>query len=362
MRSFLLSLVIAVSLLTQTAVAAPVGVAIVGLTHDHVFWLLHRPRNRGDVEIVGVYETDAELAAKRMNDAGLGDVPRYNDLGRLLAETQPDAACLFGSIRDHHEQAIQCAEAGVHVMVEKPLALNLAAAREMADAAARAGVVLLTNYETTWYPSVHELQRRVVSGDLGAIRRMNFRMGHFGPVEIGCRQPFLKWLLDPAENGAGALTDFGCYGANLATWLTQGERPVAVTCVTKQHKPAVYADVDDDATITIEYPSSVAIVQASWCWPDHIKEVRVYTERGDLQTIDSEGLTVRPRGFGPETISPASPMPPRESDPFTHLAAVVRGKTAPNALSSVENNLVVMEVLDAARRSAETGERVTLGP
>lgn len=343
-------------------VTRPVRVVIVGLTHDHVFWLLGRSRDRGDLEIVGVYEPDADLARRRMEGAGLPMNLHATDLRELLERTKPDAAVLFGSIREHHEQTLACVAAGAHVMVEKPLATNLAHAREMAEAAERAGVQLLTNYETTWYPSVWETQRRVREGQIGAVRRMVFRMGHRGPVEIGCRPAFLEWLLDPEENGAGALTDFGCYGVNLSTWLLDGERPKSVTCVTNQTRPETYKLVDDDATILLEYDDAVAVIQASWAWPFSVKEARVYGQTGELLTLGSGGLRA---ALLREPIEVRDNLPRPDSvedDPFAHLAAVVRGEREPNALSSVENNLLVVEVLDAARRSAETGERVELSP
>ncbi len=343
------------------AIAAdPVRVAIVGVSHDHVFGLLGRPREIGDVEIVAVVDTDEELARVRMRDAGLDEDLYYSDLDSALKAAKPQAAVLFGSIRAHHEQAIACAGAGVHVMVEKPLATNLADARAMADAAERAGVQLLTNYETTWYRNLHEIKRRVDAHEQGNTRRMVFRMGHAGPIEIGCREPFLEWLLDPAENGGGAVTDFGCYGANLATWLMNGERPIAVSCVTKRIKPRRYPNVDDDATITIEYADAVAVVQASWNWPFNVKDAVVYGATGELSSKGDREVSGWRHGEDRPTTSRAPELPEWEGDPFAHLAAVVRGEAKPNALSSVENNLLVVEVLDAARQSAKTGQRVVL--
>ena len=84
-----------------------------------------------------------------------------------------------------------------------------------------------------------------------------------------CVSPeFLDWLLDPVRNGGGALTDFGCYGANLMTWLMRGQRPRSVTALTQHLKTdPVYARVDDEATIVLDYPTAQAIIQASWNWP-----------------------------------------------------------------------------------------------
>lgn len=354
-------LVFLLSLHAVTAMAIdPVRAAIVGVSHDHVFGLLGRPRDIGDIEIVAVIDADEELARQRMRDAGLDEKLYYRDLSEALGAAKPQAAVLFGSIRAHHDQTIACANAGVHVMVEKPLATNFTDARAMADAAERAGVQLLTNYETTWYRNLHEMKRRIDAHEQGDIRRMVFRMGHAGPIEIGCREPFLEWLLDPVENGGGAVTDFGCYGANLATWLMNGERPIAVSCVTKQIKPQRYPNVDDDATITIEYDKAIAVVQASWNWPFNVKDAVVYGATGELCSKGDRELSGWRHGEDRPTTSRAPELPEFEADPFTHLAAVVRGEAKPNALSSAENNLTVVEVLDAARESAKTGRRVLL--
>lgn len=343
----------------QAQAAEPVRVAIVGLTHDHVFWLLARPRDLGDIEIVAVCEANDDLAERRMKEFSLDPSIHYTDLGRMLAETKPEAVCLFGDIKSHHPDAIRCLAAGAHVMVEKPLAINYQQAAQMADAAQQAGKSLLTNYETTWYPSHAELKRQLDSGEHGAVRRMEFRTGHGGPIEIGCRAEFLEWLLDPDRNGGGAVTDFGCYGANLATWLSDGRPPRAVTAVTRQLKPQLYPRVDDDATLTLEYPDKTVVIQASWNWTHGIKQTTVNAERGELTALDSGRLRVHALEQSAMTIE-CRPMAGEQRDPFAHLAAVARGGAAPNELSSIENNLVVMRVLDAARRSAESGQRVVL--
>ncbi len=79
--------------------------------------------------------------------------------------------------------------------------------------------------------------------------------GHKGPKEIGVNSEFLEWLTDPVLNGGGAVTDFGCYGADLITWILKGEKPLTVYADLKQYKPDVYPKVDDDATIILIIPA-----------------------------------------------------------------------------------------------------------
>jgi len=184
--------------------------------------------------------------------------------------------------------------------------------------------------------------------------------GHRGPKEIGVQPEFLDWLTDPARNGAGALFDFGCYGANLMTWLMGDARPTAVTAVTQRLKPEVYPRVDDEATIILEYPGAQAIVQASWNWPFDRKDLEVYGRSGQALTVGQKALRVRLEGK-PEETRQSPPLTPPGDDFLRYFAAVVRGEVRPSGLSSLENNLVVTEILDAARRSAETGRKLNLG-
>ena len=117
--------------------------------------------------------------------------------------------------------------------------------------------------------------------------------GHEGPKEINVQPEFLAWLRDPVQNGGGALFDFGCYGANLMTWLMDGQRPIAVTAVTQRFKPAIYPQVDDEATILIEYPGAQGIAQASWNWPFGRKDLEVYAERAYAVATGGNSVRVR---------------------------------------------------------------------
>ena len=117
--------------------------------------------------------------------------------------------------------------------------------------------------------------------------------GHRGPREIGVQPEFLAWLTDPEQNGAGALFDFGCYGANLMTWLMDDARPTSVTAVTRRFKPEIYPRVDDEATIILEYPGAQAIIQASWNWPFDRKDMAVYGQTGSVFTVRNNEVRVR---------------------------------------------------------------------
>ncbi len=340
---------------------APVRVAVAGFSHGHVGWILGR-EDRGDIEVVGYWEADRALAARMQARYGLDPARVFMDLDAMLEATRPEAVVVFTSIYDHLAVVRAAAARGIHVMVEKPLAVSREHARAMAEAARAAGIHLLTNYETTWYGSVHEARRQVEEGAIGTLRKLIVYDGHQGPQEIGVGEEFLAWLTDPTLNGGGALIDFGCYGANLITWLMDGRRPLSVTAVTQQFKPDRYPRVDDEATIVLTYPDAQGIIQASWNWPYSRKDMHLYGTGGALFQDDPTRMRVRRSGEPAPTAYEVPARTPPFDDPFAYLAAVVRGRVDPTgSLSSLENNLIVVDILDAARRSAQTGTTVRLG-
>jgi predicted dehydrogenase len=254
---------------------------------------------------------------------------------------------------------------GIHVMVEKPLAVSLKHARKMAALARKHGIHLLTNYETSWYPANHRAYELLQSGAVGELRKIVVRDGHRGPKKIGINREFLDWLTDPVQNGGGALMDFGCYGANLATWLLAGKRPNTVMAVTQQLQPENNPLVDDEATIVLTYDDATALIQASWNWPIGRKDMEVYGLTGAIFADDRHRLRLRlAEGYDgyQEDAFTLEELDAPFDDPFALLAAVVRGQAhlPPFDLSSLENNLLVVEILEAARKSARRGKRVRL--
>jgi predicted dehydrogenase len=344
------------------AAPPPLRLGMAGLEHGHAAGFLARYRSSKDVELVGISEPDRGVAERYARRSRLDPATIYPSLEAMLEKARPQAVVAFTSTAGHSDVVAACASRKIPVMMEKPLAVGREQARAIERAAAEAGIPVLVNYETTWYPSNHAAYA-LAKGEqaLGEIRKVVFHAGHRGPKEIGVQPEFLAWLTDPEKNGAGALFDFGCYGANLMTWLMGDARPVSVTAVTQRIKPEIYARVDDEATIILEYPAAQAIIQASWNWPFDRKDMEVYGRTGEVLTVGQSGLRVRLAGKQ-EEIRQAPPLSPPGDDFLRYFAAVVRAEIQPSGLSSLKNNLIVIEILDAARRSAATGSTVRLSP
>jgi predicted dehydrogenase len=343
----------------STNSVAPLRIGIVGLVHGHVEGFFAHNLQRTDVQIVGIAEPDQQLFARYAKQFSLDPKLSYTSVETMLEQARPQAVLVYTNTYDHRSVVETCARHGVHVMMEKPLAVSYDDARAIEAAAQRGHIHVLVNYETTWYRSNHAAYEFVRDGSLGDVRKIVVHDGHRGPKEINVAPEFLAWLTDPKLNGAGALFDFGCYGADLATWLMSGHRPQSVTAVAQTIKPDVYPRVDDEATIILKYPQAQAIIQASWNWPFDRKDMEVYGKSGYVLTVARDDLRVRRPG-GEEQHLPGPALPPPYDDPLSEFRAVVLQGAKPDGLTSLETNIIVMQILDAARRSAASGHTITL--
>jgi predicted dehydrogenase len=357
---FLFAIALSVTAQNDTASKKPMRVAVVGLVHAHVHWILGREK-KGDIEIVGIAEPNRQLAEAFSKQHGYSMGIVYSSMEEMIEKTKPEAVYAFNSIFDHLKVVEYCAPKGIHVMVEKPLAVSAEHANKMLALAKKFNIHLLTNYETTWYGSNEKAYQLVKKENItGDIRKIVFHTGHQGPVEIGCNKEFLDWLTDPVLNGAGALTDFGCYGADVATWLMDGEHPETVTAVTQQIKPQLYPKVDDEATIILTYKKAQVIIQASWNWPYGRKDMEVYGVKGYVFCKDGTHMMIRESDKQPPVADSATALPADRNDPFVYFTNVIRGNIAIQQydLSAPATNMIVVKILEAAKHAAKTGKTV----
>lgn len=341
----------------------PVRMAMMGLSHGHSPWIFNR-KDKSDVDLVGIYEPDQKLAAAFIERYGLDKDLFFSDADLMLDKVKPEAVLAFGSIYDHLMVVEKAAPRGIHVMVEKPLSAYYDHAVKMKALADQHGIQLLTNFETSWYASTEKTYQLLQDeATFGKIRKAVFHHGHRGPKEIGVGKEFLDWLTDPVQNGGGALIDFGCYGANIMTYLMHGRKPISVTAITNTFKPEVYPNVDDEATIVLDYGDAQAIIQASWNWPFDRKDMEVYGVSGHVISENRSKMKVKSWNSKEEEHLEVTPEELGVYvDPFSYFADVIRGKIHMEeySLYSLDNNMIVAQILDAARQSASKGQTVYL--
>jgi predicted dehydrogenase len=348
---------------TAPAVGAsttPLRVAMAGLAHGHADGFFNRTKDRDDIQVVGIFEAHREIFDRYAAKFSLDPALYHADLDEMLTATHPQAVLIYTNTYDHRRTVEICAKHSVPVMMEKPLAVSNEDAQAIERAALQAKIPVLVNYETTWYRSNHAAYDLVHQNAVGEIRKVVVHDGHQGPAKINVQPEFLAWLNDPQLGGDGALFDFGCYGADLMTWLMDGRAPDTVTAVTQHLQPSVYPRVDDEAAVVLTYPKAQAILQASWNWPFDRKDMEVYGETGYVITVKRDDLRLRLPKKETEELVSAKPVTAPLDDSISYLRAVVLDGLKPEGPSSLQTNLIVTEILDAARQSAATGKTIHL--
>jgi predicted dehydrogenase len=343
---------------------APIRIAVVGMVHVHVSNFFKSLPSHPEVQLVGVSEPDPAVRAKYIKSTKLPSGIFFTTEQEMLAATHPQAILVYTTAAGHRAAIEIAAPMHIVAMVEKPLSTTVEDAHAIQRVSEKFHVPVLTNFDTTWFASNIAIRSMIEAGSVGELRKLVMLDGNHGPANNP--PEFLGWLTDPKLNGAGALFDFGSYGVNLAIWFMHGELPLTVTAVTLHLQPASYPKVDDDSTIVLTYPHVQVIVEGSWNWPFERRDVEVYGTKGYIGTASIPGshndqLRERLVGESVEHIETVPAMLTPRTNELNYLAAVVSGTLQPlNDQSSLNTNVAVIRVLDAARRSAAMGRTISL--
>ncbi len=337
-------------------------VVVAGLTHDHVDRILRKGMN-GEIIILGIAESNRQLCEQKKASYHLPDSIFYDDLTTALKNKKPDLVMVYNAPVEHLAAVEISLPLHVPVMVEKPLCFSYTVAERIKMLSEKYNTRVFTNYPSLWYTSFMELIKRAnVKGVMDTITKMAMHGGHRGPAEIGCSKYFSQWLTDPEKNGGGAITDFGCYGVCIMTELMKEKMPKTVFATVRHLKPNMYPNVDDDASIILEYADATGIIEASWSWPYTIMDAEVYGKNAYLHASEMNGtdpVSLRSKNEKESKLEVITE--PQFKDEVEYLTAVLKsGAPDNNRLMSLERNMMVVKILDAARQSAKEKKRILL--
>ncbi len=361
-------------LLAVPAAAQQYKIAVVSMLHAHVWLHLGTMLKGEQVKLVGVSETRPELLerAKRTDQIpnsqntrpGVPENLIFADWKKMIDETKPDIVWAFTPTNGHVEVVRYCAPRGIHVIVEKPLAATYDEALEIQALAKKHKTLVMTNYGSTWQAANYAVKAAVDAGEIGPVWRLHAVQGHNGPGDPRTSS-FAAWLADPVQNGGGVLMDFGCYLVNWSLWLKG--MPETVYAAVNHLKPDMFPKVDDNATIILNYKDGVALLEASWDLPPAQRMgSEVYGMKGsitgrEIRKAAAPGAPRAARGAQqagePLTITP---LPPERSEPIAYMVDRIKTQQALDGPSSLDLNVQVQEVLEAAKISARSGRAVPL--
>ncbi len=341
---------------------AKIRLAIVGLDHDHVWGMLKAIAGEPDAELVGIADPHAELRDKAKTQVP-AEVKFYADYVRMLDELKPQGVVVTTANNQHLAILRECAKRKIHYFTEKPMAASAADAREMERLARESGIKLMVNYANIWAATTQDAYARIKAGELGPVEKLIVEYGHEGPKEIGVSKFFGEWLYDPAKNGAGALMDFGCYGADWAMWLKG--RPRRVFATSLKLKAEQHNAVEDDATVVLEYPDATAILMPSWDWPYGKGQAEIFGPKGSFLVM-GDGLLFQPARGVANAQNPQgkpvnlAPLPPEKRNGIAYFLDCIRNNKPIEGPVSAAINVGVNEIIDAAKESIRTGRAVEL--
>lgn len=328
-----------------------VGVAC--MSHDHVWGELRLWMQQPNIQLVAGGDDAPDLLEKLRKEYGVARL--YSSWQEMLEKEELDIVQVAGGNSESADIVVVAAAKGLHVVVEKPMAATLEQAERMLAATERAHTLLLINWPTAWSPAWQELERRALAGEVGQIRYVRYRSAHSGPIAIGCSPHFVRDLTTPEINGAGALMDYCCYGANLAARLLGRPNRVMGMRGVFGDEPA-YAASDDNAIIVAQYPHAFAVCEASWTQPVGYIETNplLYGSEGALGISHSKLLLQRP-GKGLETIEPPPTTFPLRSAPEYLLHCLETGAKL-EGFCSPHVSRDAQEILEAGLRCADSGQ------
>jgi predicted dehydrogenase len=304
--------------------------------------------------LAGIAEPNAELVAEAKKTAP--DVPYFSDYHKMLAEVKPDIVWAFVENNRHLEIVEACAPLKIQVIFEKPLAATYKDALEIQRLAAKHGIRVMTNYQMAWWPANYAAKAQADQGAIGKVWRLHGIVGHGGPGSEGVASKyFFAWLTDPVQNGAGALMDFGCYNALWSLWYLG--RPETVYATVNHLRPERFPKVEDNADLILSYKNGVGIFEGSWDLPRGFQDLEVFGLAGSLNMRDGK---VELRAKGKLEDLQLAPLDADRAEPVAYLVSRMKASQPLDGLVALPINVGVVEIIEAARQSVETGRAVPL--
>jgi predicted dehydrogenase len=233
-----------------------VGFAVVGLgsiAQSSVLPAFSRSKKARLVALVSRDKKKAARLARKFKAPAFYDAEEY---AACLANPQVDAVYVATPQGEHALLTVEAAQAGKHVLCEKPLAATVEESAQMVDACQKHQVLLMTAYRKYFERSTRFLKERIQGGDLGRIDVI-----HTAFSELHVPDKSLQWLLDSKLAGGGPLMDLGIYCVNTSRWLV-GEDPVEVSAEAWKHDAVRFRDVEEGISFRMQFPSGL-VVQGS---------------------------------------------------------------------------------------------------
>jgi len=238
---------------------AVIGIGSMGANHVRVY------AGMDSVKLVAVSDINGQHCAQLAEKFG---IPAYSDYHELLEKEKPDLVSIAVPTASHAAVALDCLQAGAHVLIEKPIASTLDEAQQIIQAAKTANLKLMVGHIVRFNPAVRELKKHLDNGELGRI------------FQIVCHRegPFPSRIRD-----VGVVVDLAPHDIDIMRYLAQSE-PIRAYAETEQR---IHTEHEDLLLAVLRFKNKItAALNINWLTPTKIREINILGEKGMFQIND----------------------------------------------------------------------------
>ncbi|WP_207496746.1 Gfo/Idh/MocA family protein [Aridibaculum aurantiacum] len=324
------------------------GIALVGLGSYSANQLAPALQETKDCYLAGIVTgtpSKEEEWAKKYN-IPQKNIYNYQNFDSIANNKDIDIVYVVLPIAMHKEFTIRAAQAGKHVICEKPMALNAAECQQMIDACKKANRMLSIGYRLHFEPYNQEMMRLGQQKVYGAVKTIDTANGFTYGGDPNA------WRLKKALAGGGGLMDMGVYCVQGARY-TVGEEPIYVTAREEKTRPELFKEVDETVYFDLEFPGGT-IAHGISSYNKSFSYLKAKAERGWFDLTRAfpyrglEGATID----GPMKFDAHVNQQARQMDDFAQCVKYNKPTRVPG-----EEGMKDMKVIDAIYRSIASGKR-----
>jgi scyllo-inositol 2-dehydrogenase (NADP+) len=310
----------------------------------------------------------ADPTPARQKKASASGLKVYDTIDDLLTDSTIDAVLIATPTAMHAEQALAALAAGKHVMVEKPIALDLGQTRRIMDAASAAKLIVSVFHNRRWDIDYLTVKHAIVSGIFGRVFNVESRLGQWASCVGPAAKEWRPGWRNEAAFGGGGLYDWGSHFVDQLWRLFWPAKPLRVFA---QLRANVWtSDCDDFARVLIDFDNGAAgLVEINTTTTRPLPRWHLDGTAGsaqsppspkfDLKTWAQLSFTPADENEAGQTIPLAKPGL-TEIQIWDNFVAAIRGEGPPAV--SIASVIPTMALLDAARQSSQTGQAVAIDP
>lgn len=354
---------------------------IIGFAHMHVNEIVLYISEQPDMDLIGCADIKPEIAeissapyTRAWNIQNVCEnyhVKFYDDYIGMLEELKPDIAFILSENCKKPEIVEECAKRGVNVSVEKPVAVSLEEAKKIKNSVDKYGIEAIVNWPTTWRPYIYKMKNALDKKIVGDLIKVYYINGHTGPLGAGARHRGVSKQAEAmtdeersktwwyrSEYGGGAFLDICCYGCMYSRLVNKEKAKSVIAYGTNLNTPC--SNAEDNIAAIIKYPSTMSVIEGTWTTPQAIipSGPVLYCRNGVIYCTKENGIPgVKAMDiYGNEVEVPEVEYPEHMKNIAWEYAHHMKTGEPVYETLTLERNIEVMALLDAAIRSAKSGK------